>query len=166
MFADFKQKVVRQLIEEYHAERSKAGRPSGDHPVRLADSSTLHREGATHRCSGKQDPEDATSVPTPLGDRKFPKKRLHVFNISRLKPYHSRAESAPAEDEATQPASPVHARDAQAPNDARSDAGNAKDDSDDEEFQDALDTPPEDATMPARPRRSVMPHQRDDFVYY
>ncbi|KAL1470066.1 hypothetical protein MTO96_040694 [Rhipicephalus appendiculatus] len=77
-----------------------------------------------------------------------------------------RAEFAPAEDEATQPASPVHARDAQAPNDARSDAGDAKDDSDDEEFHDALDKPPEDATMPARPRRSVMPHQRDDFVYY
>ncbi|KAL1415385.1 hypothetical protein MTO96_029452 [Rhipicephalus appendiculatus] len=92
--------------------------------------------------------------------------RRDIVNISRLKPYHSRAESAPAEDEATQPASPVHARDAQAPNDARSDAGDAKDDSDDEEFHDALDKPPEDATMPARPRRSVMPHQRDDFVYY
>ncbi|KAL1486982.1 hypothetical protein MTO96_046725 [Rhipicephalus appendiculatus] len=92
--------------------------------------------------------------------------RRDIVNISRLKPYHSRAESAPAEGEATQPASPVHARDAQAPNGARSDAGDAKDDSDDEEFHDALDKPPEDATMPARPRRSVMPHQRDDFVYY
>ncbi|KAL1445415.1 hypothetical protein MTO96_045031 [Rhipicephalus appendiculatus] len=92
--------------------------------------------------------------------------RRDIVNISRLKPYHSRAESAPAEDEATQPASPVNARDAQAPSDARSDAGDAKDDSDDEEFHDALDKLPEDATMPARPRRSVMPHQRDDFVYY
>ncbi|KAL1480762.1 hypothetical protein MTO96_050769 [Rhipicephalus appendiculatus] len=160
MFADFKQKVVRQLIEEYHAERSKAGRPSGDHPVRLADSSTLHREGATHRCSGKQDPEEMLRLCQHPSATENSQRNVYMC------PYHSRAESAPAEDEATQPASPVHARDAQAPNDARSDAGNAKDDSDDEEFQDALDKPPEDATMPARPRRSVMPHQRDDFVYY
>ncbi|KAH7971764.1 hypothetical protein HPB52_002748 [Rhipicephalus sanguineus] len=42
-----------------------------------------------------------------------------------------------------------------------------EDDPDDEEFFDALDRIPEDATMPAlRPRRSVVPHQRDDFVYY
>ncbi|XP_037527279.1 piggyBac transposable element-derived protein 4 isoform X1 [Rhipicephalus sanguineus] len=34
-FADFKRQVVSQLIEEHHTEKSKRGRPTGDHPLRL-----------------------------------------------------------------------------------------------------------------------------------
>lgn len=34
-FADFKRRVVSQLIEEHHTEKSKQGRPTGDNPLRL-----------------------------------------------------------------------------------------------------------------------------------
>lgn len=34
-YADFKRRVVSQLIEEHHTEKRKRGRPTGKHPLRL-----------------------------------------------------------------------------------------------------------------------------------
>lgn len=83
--------------------------------------------------------------------------RRNVVNISRLKPYADREISPTSPDEKVWPMPTVHIQSAQ--QQGREHQGPQEDDSDNEEFFDALSTPPDDAVRsPLRPRHSIVPH--------